>query len=143
MIKKVDYISLFARFALALGFLSAVADRLGLWTPLLGGENVVWGNMESFIAYTGTLVPWVPQSLFPLFAWTATIAEIVLGILLIVGYQKRWVALFSGLLLLTFAFSMTFSLSIKAPFDYSVFAAAACAFLLYKENSPKSGEANL
>lgn len=143
MIKKVDYISLFARFALALGFLSAVADRFGLWTPFLGSENVVWGNMESFIAYTGVLLPWVPQSLFPLFAWAATIAEIVLGVLLIVGYQKRWVALFSGILLLMFAFSMTFSLSIKAPFDYSVFAAAACAFLLYKENSPESGEANL
>lgn len=140
MTKKIDYISLFARFALALGFLSAVADRFGLWTPLLGSENVVWGNMESFIAYTGVLLPWVPSSFFPLFAWTATIAEIVLGVCLIIGVQKRWVALFSGLLLLTFAFSMLFSLNIKAPLDYSVFAAAACAFLLYKENSPESGE---
>lgn len=142
MTKKIDYISLFARFALALGFLSAVADRFGLWTPLLGSENVVWGNMESFIAYTGVLLPWVPNSFFPLFAWTATIAEIVLGVFLIIGVQKRWVAFFSGLLLLTFAFSMLFSLNIKAPFDYSVFAAAACAFLLYKENSPESGEAD-
>lgn len=57
MTKKIDYISLFARLALAIGFLSAVADRLGLWTPLLGSENVVWGNMESFTAYTGVLLP--------------------------------------------------------------------------------------
>lgn len=137
MTKKIDYFSLFARFAIAIGFLSAVADRFGLWTPLLGNGNVVWGNMESFTAYTGVLLPWVPKFLLPLFAWTATIAEIILGILLLIGYQKRLVALLSGILLLTFAFSMLFSLNVKAPLDYSVFAAAACAFLLYKESNPE------
>lgn len=136
MNKKIDYFSLFARFALAFGFLSAVLDRFGLWTPILGNENIVWGNMNSFISYTGVLVPWAPKSLWPLLAWTATIAETVLGILLIAGFQKRLVALFSGILLLIFAFSMLFSLSIKAPFDYSVFAASACAFLLYRESKP-------
>lgn len=137
MTKKIDYISLFARFAIAFGFLSAVADRFGLWTPLLGSENVVWGNMESFTTYTGVLLPWVPKFLLPLFAWTATIAETVLGILLLIGFKMRLTALLSGILLLMFAFSMLFSLNVKAPFDYSVFAAAACAFLLYKESDPK------
>lgn len=137
MTKKIDYFSLFARFAIALGFLSAVADRFGLWTPLLGNGNVVWGNMESFTAYTGVLLPWVPKFLLPLFAWTATIAEIVLGVLLLIGFQKRLVALLSGILLLAFAFSMLFSLNVKAPLDYSVFAAAACALLLYRESSPE------
>lgn len=132
MTKKIDYFSLFARFAIAIGFLSAVADRFGLWTPFIGHENVVWGNMQSFTAYTGVLLPWVPKFLLPLFAWTATIAEIVLGVLLLIGFQKRLVALLSGILLLAFAFSMLFSLNMKAPLDYSVFAAAACAFLLYK-----------
>lgn len=136
MTKKIDYISLFARIALALSFLSAVADRFGLWTPLLGNENVVWGNMASFITYTGVLVPWAPKLILPLLAWGVTIAEVVLGILLVVGYQKRIVSLLSGLLLLAFAFSMLFFSSLKAPFDYSVFSAAACAFLLYK-NSQK------
>ena len=140
MTKKIDYISLFARLALAIGFLSAVADRLGLWTPLLGSENVVWGNMESFTAYTGVLLPWIPKFLIPLLAWTATIAETILGILLLIGFQKRWVTLLSGILLLTFAFSMSFSLNVKDPFDYSVFAAAACAFLLYKESKVKQEE---
>lgn len=135
MTKKIDYFSLFARFAIAFGFLSAVADRFGLWSHLLGNENVVWGNMDSFTAYTGVLLPWIPVFLLPLFAWTATIAEIVLGVLLLIGFQKRLVALLSGILLLTFAFSMLLSLNIKAPFDYSVFAAAACAFLLYKESN--------
>lgn len=142
MTKKIDYISLFARFALAIGFLSAVADRFGLWTLLLGKENVVWGNMESFTAYTGVLLPWLPLFLLPLFAWTATIAEIVLGVLLLIGFQKRLVALLSGILLLTFALSMLLALNIKAPFDYSVFAAAACAFLLYKESDAESPKEN-
>lgn len=143
MTKKIDYFSLFARFAIAVGFLSAVADRFGLWTPLLGDGNVVWGNMENFTAYTGVLLPWVPKFLLPLFAWTATIAEIVLGVLLLIGFQKRLAALLSGILLLAFAFSMLLSLNVKAPLDYSVFAAAACAFLLYKESSPKSSKENL
>lgn len=134
MTKKIDYISLFARIAIAAGFLSAVADRFGLWTPLLGSENVVWGNMDNFIAYTGVLVPWAPKLILPLLAWAATIAEIVLGILLLIGFQKRIVALLSGILLLIFALSMLFSLNIKAPLDYSVFAAAACALLLYKDS---------
>lgn len=137
MNKKIDYISWFARIALALGFLSAVADRLGLWTPLVGSENVVWGNMKNFTDYTGVLLPWAPESLLPLFAWAATIAEIVLGILLLTGFQKRLVALLSGILLLMFAFSMLFFLNVKSAFDYSVFAAAACAFLLYKESAPE------
>lgn len=134
MTKQPDYFSLFARIALAIGFLSAVADRFGLWTPLVGSQNVVWGNMTNFTVYTGVLLPWISKSLLPLFAWGATIAEIVLGVFLLIGFQKRLTALFSGMLLLTFALSMAFSVSIKAPFDYSVFAAAACAFLLYKEN---------
>lgn len=140
MTKQTDYFPLFARIAIALGFLSAVADRFGLWTPLLGTENVAWGNMQNFTAYTGTLLPWVPKSFLPLLAWTATIAEIVLGASLLIGFQKRLTALLSGILLLAFAFSMLLSLNIKAPFDYSVFAAAACALLLYKQSKPESSE---
>lgn len=132
MTKKIDYFSLFARVALAISFLSAVADRFGLWTPLLGSENVAWGNMDNFIAYTGVLIPWVPKLFLPVLAWSATIAEVVLGVLLLIGFQMRIVALLSGILLLTFAFSMLFFLNVKAPLDYSVFTAAACAFLLYK-----------
>lgn len=99
-IKKIDFFSLFARLVLALSFLSAVADRFGLWTPILGRENVTWGNMENFIGYTGTLIPWISSVMLPFFAWGATVAEIVLGLLLIIGFQKRLVALFSGVLLL-------------------------------------------
>ncbi len=106
---------MFARLALAIGFLSAVADRLGLWTPLLGSENVVWGNMESFTAYTGVLLPWIPKFLIPLLAWTATIAETILGILLLIGFQKRWVTLLSGILLLTFCILHVVLLECESP----------------------------
>lgn len=134
MIKKIDRFSLFARVAIALSFLSAVADRWGLWTPLLGSENVAWGNMENFIAYTGVLIPWVPKLVVPLLAWLATLAEVVLGIWLLIGIQIRIAAFLSGVLLLTFAFSMLLFVSVKTPFDYSVFTAAACAFLLYNKS---------
>ncbi len=134
MIKKIDYFSLFARIAIGLSFLSAVADRIGLWTLIWGSENVVWGNMENFIVYTGVLVPWIPNQILPLLAWSVTLVEIVLGVLLIIGFRQRIVALFSGILLLTFAFSMLFFTSFKAPLDYSVFTAAACSFLLYKNS---------
>lgn len=133
-VKKIAYFSLFARLAIALSFLSAVADRFGLWTPLLGSENVTWGNMENFIAYTGILVPWIPAAILPFVAWVATIAEIVLGVLLLIGIQTRIAALLSGILLLTFALSMLLFAGVKAPFDYSVFTAAACCFLLYKNS---------
>lgn len=134
MSKKIDYFSLFARIAIAMSFLSAVADRVGLWSPILGSENIVWGNMENFIAYTGTLVPWISKQILPLLAWLVTIAEVILGVLLIIGYQKRIVSLLSGGLLLTFALSMLLFSSFKSPFDYSVFTAAACSFLLYKNS---------
>ena len=138
MSKKIDYFSLFARLATGISFLSAVADRMGWWTPVLGHENVAWGNMANFIAYTGVLVPWIAEPVLPFLAWLVTVAEVVLGVLLIIGYQLRIAALFSGILLLTFAFSMLIFAGFKAPFDYSVFTAAACSFLLYAREMDKT-----
>lgn len=131
--RKIDYYALFARVALAFGFLSAVFDRFGFWTFLIGEQNIAWGNMNSFISYTSTLMPYMPMHLIPLFAWTATIAEIFLGILLLSGLFKKITYLLSGILLLIFGFSMMFFVSVKSPFDYSVFAAAACCFLLFRD----------
>jgi hypothetical protein len=53
-----------------------------------------------------------------------------LGILLIAGFKIRMASVLSGLLLLSFAIGMVTGLGIKTPFDYSVFSAAAAAFLL-------------
>ncbi len=121
--------TIFLRIALGVDFLSAVADRLGLWGAP-GQPNVAWGDMPHFLEYTAKLNPWFPAALIPFVGWVATIAEIVLGLLLLIGFQTRWVARLSGFLLLAFALGMTFGTGIKTAFDASVFAAAAGAFLL-------------
>src|SRR5262249_17524438 len=72
---------LFARLALGASFLSAVADRLGLWGPY-GARNVSWGNFAHFVEYTGAVTSVFPGSLAVSFAWAATVAETLLGILL-------------------------------------------------------------
>jgi len=124
-----ELVSLFARFALGASFLSAVADRFGLWGSY-GAKNVSWGDFAHFVEYTGAVMSLFPSSLTVSFAWAATIAETLLGILLIVGFKIRMVSVLSGLLLLSFAMGMATGLGIKTPFDYSVFSAAAAAFLL-------------
>ena len=44
------------RMALAAGFLSAVADRFGLWGPI-GTPGVSWGGFAKFLDYTATILP--------------------------------------------------------------------------------------
>ena len=122
-------VALFARIALGAGFLSAVADRFGLWGAV-GASGVAWGDFERFTAYTATLLGPVPTSWVPLFAVAATVAEIALGLLLWVGYRTRLAGLFSGVLLMAFALAMTFAGGVKDPLDSSVFSAAAGGLLL-------------
>jgi putative oxidoreductase len=119
----------FLRVALAAGFLSAVADRFGLWGPA-GGANVAWGAWQPFVDYVAKLNWFAPPASIPILAWTSTVAEVVLAIGLLIGWQLRWFALGAGLLLLSFAATMTLALGPKAPLDFSVFAAAGGAFLL-------------
>jgi uncharacterized membrane protein YphA (DoxX/SURF4 family) len=106
-----------------------VADRFGLWGPY-GAKNVSWGDFVHFVKYTGAVTSLFPGSLTVPFAWAATAAETLFGILLIVGFKIRMASALSGLLLLLFAMGMATGLGIKAPFDYSVFSAAAAAFFL-------------
>ena len=120
---------LFLRVALAAGFLSAVADRFGLWGPA-GAANVAWGAWQPFVDYVAKLNWFAPPAFIPILAWTSTVAEVVLAIGLLIGWQLRWFALAAGLLLLSFAITMTLALGVKAPLDFSVFAAAGGAFLL-------------
>ena len=119
----------FLRVALAAGFLSAVADRFGLWGPA-GAANVAWGAWQPFVDYVAKLNWFAPPASTPILAWAATVAEVVLGMGLLIGWQLRWFALAAGLLLLSFAITMTLALGVKAPLDFSVFAAAGGAFLL-------------
>jgi uncharacterized membrane protein YphA (DoxX/SURF4 family) len=124
-----EIVRLFARFGLGASFLSAVADRFGLWGQH-GAKNVSWGNFAHFVEYTGAVTSLFPSSLTVSFAWAATVAEILFGVLLIAGFKIRVTSVLSGLLLLSFAIGMGTGLGIKTPFDYSVFSAAAAAFLL-------------
>jgi len=121
-----NLVKLFLRLALALGFLSAVADRFGLYPA----DISVWGTWQSFVDYTGLINPWLPASLVSPAAIAATVAEVVFGLALLIGFKTELFAKLSGILLLVFALAMTFSLSAKAPLDYSVYAAAAAAFAL-------------
>jgi uncharacterized membrane protein YphA (DoxX/SURF4 family) len=124
-----DVSTLFLRLALGSAFLSAVADRFGIFGPL-GTPNVAWGDFSHFLMYTRKLTAMMPASSVPALAWIATIAEIVFGVALIVGWQTRIAAFLSGVLLLVFGLSMVYGLGLKAPLNYSVFSASAGAFLL-------------
>jgi uncharacterized membrane protein YphA (DoxX/SURF4 family) len=128
-VSRVRTASLFLRIALAAAFLSACADRFGLWGPP-GAPHVAWGDFAHFTAYTARVNSFLPAAWAPALAWLSTAAEIGLALGLLAGLRLRAVAASSGALLLTFALAMTVSFGLKAPLDYSVFSAAAGAFLL-------------
>lgn len=115
----------YARVALASAFLSAVASRFGLWT----GESLAT-RFAQFIGYTAEVNAFMPAFTVPSLAVAATVAELSLGVGLLVGTRLRWVAAASALLLALFGTAMALSQGIKSPLDYSVFSASACALLL-------------
>jgi uncharacterized membrane protein YphA (DoxX/SURF4 family) len=127
--KFANYSSLLLRMGLGVGFLSAVADRFGLWGAF-GQPNVDWGNFSQFLQYTHTLNWYVPPGMIPLLGVVATGAEILFGLLLVIGWRTRAAALLSGVLLSIFAVAMTLSLGIKAPLNYAVFTGIGGSFLL-------------
>jgi uncharacterized membrane protein YphA (DoxX/SURF4 family) len=121
--------SLLLRIGLGVGFLSAVADRLGLWGAF-GQPNVEWGNFSRFLEYTHTLNWYLPAGMIALLGVAATVAEILLGCLLLVGWHTRAAALLSGFLLLIFGVAMTLALGVKAPLNYAVLTGIGGALLL-------------
>ena len=121
--------SLFLRLALGLSFLSALADRFGLWGAF-GRPNVSWGTFARFVMYTGKLNWFLPGGLIPALAIIATCAEGLLGLCLVIGWHTRTAALLSGILLTLFGVTMAVALGVKAPLDFSVFSAAGGALLL-------------
>lgn len=116
-------VKLFLRLAIATAFLSAVADRFGIW-----GDT--WGNMSNFYDYTHQLMPWISLELAKVGGMIATIVELVCGIALIIGWKVRFFAIISGVLLLFFGLAMWSALGLKAPLNFSVFSASAAAFAL-------------
>ncbi|PHR72994.1 MAG: DoxX protein [Arcobacter sp.] len=129
-INEKKYIIIFVRLSLGIAFLSAVLDRFGLWgNP--GETNVAWGSFKLFEDYVFYLNPFLSIVLVKIVAYFVTILEVALGIMLILGFRLKAVALISATLLLIFALSMTFIMGIKVPLDYSVFSVSAASFLLY------------
>jgi putative oxidoreductase len=121
---------LYARVALGAAFLSAVADCFGLW-----GKYSGWGNFANFTQYTAQVNSFMPAFIIPFLAWAATVAELSLGIALIIGIWPRWVAIGAATLLFLFGTAMAVSFRVKSPLDYSVFSASAGAFLLALHHS--------
>jgi uncharacterized membrane protein YphA (DoxX/SURF4 family) len=126
-------IKLFLRLSLAAAFLSALADRFGIWSK----DISVWGNWDNFVAYTELINPWFPSSMIPIVASIATIAEIVFALCLILGFKTELIAKYSAYLLIIFGLSMSFATGVKGAFDYSVFTAAAAAFSVTLINEKK------
>ncbi|MFA6954590.1 MAG: DoxX family membrane protein [Thermoanaerobaculia bacterium] len=116
--------TLYARIALGMAFLSAVAARFGLWMDR--GPR----PFAEFVRYTAEVNSFLPASLAPLLAVCATLCEATLGILLIAGIRPRWTARASAALLATFGTAMAISFGIKSTLDASVLSASACALLL-------------
>src|SRR5215813_13795525 len=85
---------LYARIGLGTAFLSAVAGRFGLWQGTFD-----WGSFAKFQQYAAQVNSFMPSAVIPLIAWTATVAETTLGVLLILGLWSRWVSLGSAILL--------------------------------------------
>jgi uncharacterized membrane protein YphA (DoxX/SURF4 family) len=112
--------------ALGAAFLSAVASRFGLWD-----RTIDLKHFAGFIQYTAEVNSFLPAAVIPLIAWTATVFETTLGVLLILGLRLRWVALASAILLAMFAIAMAISFGFKSPMDYSVFSASGSAALLW------------
>ena len=116
---------LYARAALGAAFLSAVASRFGLWERHVSPER-----FAAFMRYTADVNSFMPAWTIPFLAWTATAAELALGLALVTGIWLRVTAFASALLLALFATSMAISFGLKSPLDYSVFSASAAALLL-------------
>ncbi len=117
------------RLALGTSFLSPVGDRLGL-LGAFGKPNIEWGNWDRFIDYTATLMPFLERPVVNIMGTLATIAEIIIGVLLIIGFKTKVAAIGSSLLTFIFIIAMTTSLGIKAPVNYSVFTTCFASLLL-------------
>lgn len=120
---------LFLRLSIGTGYLVFGLDRLGVWGKN-GEKGVSWGDWQHFVKYAEEVMSFLPASLAGILAVIATIAEIVFGILLILGKWTKQSAIGSGLLALAFALSMTISFGIVSPLSYSVFTVSAASFLL-------------
>jgi putative oxidoreductase len=115
--------SLLLRFALAATYISAYSSRINLF----GGHPNGWND---FMKYAATVNSFAPASMQFMLAISATVLEIALSVLLVIGFKIRYTAIASGILTCAFALAMTLSFGVKEPLDYGVFVNFMAAFLL-------------
>lgn len=124
------YAITFLRLMLGAAFLNGIASRFGLY-----GKNVGYGNYANYVKYAGEVNSFMPASTIPFLANAATVAELIFGVLLVLGLWVRWAAYGSAALLTMFGIAMAVSFGIISPLDYSVFSACAGALVvaIYEE----------
>lgn len=130
---------IFARFALGIAFLSAIADRFGVYGPP-GSKFVGFGDWSHFVKFVAILNWFVPKGFIPTLAVLETVIELALGVALLLGIYQRQVALSSAALLMSFGLTMSIALRINMALSYSVFSAAGAALLLGIATLPSAGQ---
>ena len=124
-----QFMQLYLRLALATSYLKLSLDRLGCWGSY-GKTFVSWGDWKHFMEYAIQVLGFLPPFLINAFAIMATAAEIILGVLLLLGKWTRAASTGSGILAFFFAVSMAISNGIQEPIGYAVFTVSAASFLL-------------
>jgi len=125
------------QISLSAGFLSAIADRFGLYGPP-GAAGVSWGDWAHFLQFVAYLNSFMPKALIPTIGAVETVIEFTLAVGLLVGVYQRMIAWASAALLMSFALTMSIALGIRVPLGYGVFTAVGGALLLGAVASPRS-----
>lgn len=120
---------LFLRIALSLGFILPVMDRIG-YMGAPGSGKVAWGDWEHFINYTNILLPFLNRTAANIMGSAATIAELAIGICLLIGFKIKLASIGAALITFTFAVCMIAASGIGAPFQYPVFVFTGAALVL-------------
>jgi uncharacterized membrane protein YphA (DoxX/SURF4 family) len=93
---------------LAVDLAGAVLDRFGvLGGP--GSPGVSWGSWPEFSGYTATLLHHPGSTITTLAGWAATCTEVTLAVLLVSGWQRRWVAKATAGLFVVYTIALAFS----------------------------------
>lgn len=119
----------FVRVALAVAFISSIADRFGLWGPH-GAATVAWGDWPHFVRFVALLNFYAPAQLVPAISVVDTVIEAVLAVALLLGLFVRFTALSSAVLLAIYTVTMALALGPETPLNYGVPTAVAAALLL-------------
>lgn len=126
--------------ALGVELVLSVADRFGvLGAP--GEPGISWGSWGDFTTYTGILLPWAPDALVTGAAVMATLAEVGLGVVLILGPQWRWAGKLTAGMLLCYLIAMLTTVDFGEVARYGVVIQIGAALLVSARGArPRSAD---